>query len=441
MVCIAHCGNSCGSAITLRYLLKSICLLWMLAAAVTAMAQQVGDGGDAPDPPASVPGSTPVDAETAAELPAAGTIDLTGLTDEERAMVQAFIEVREVWVETLVEMRQVQIRFNNSVEKDPQSMVRFRELRNLAREQLKDLFAAGVRLFETRPGDFESGSFLATVLDYRKENSIYEDSFHAAKLLIDSEIPMTELYLVAARAAFIEGRFDEVLPMYEAYVAAEGPDKIEDVDKQFVGMLEPYRDWWAEEIERRQAETEADDLPRVLLETTCGPVVLELFEDQAPNTVAHFLRLVEEEFYDGLDFYQVISDLLAMGGDPIGDGTGTYGRFIPDEHERADSRRIFRGSIFMAKMPADTEGTSYVPDTASSQFIIALVPMAPRERTQTVFGRVIEGLDVVCSFRRVDPAKKKENEVVMPPDRILTARVVRKRDHDYEVKYVPAGGD
>jgi peptidylprolyl isomerase len=64
-----------------------------------------------------------------------------------------------------------------------------------------------------------------------------------------------------------------------------------------------------------------------------------------------------------------------------------------------------------------------------------MMPIVPKDDAQTVFGRVIEGMDIVSSFRRVDPSKKKEGQIALPPDRIESATVIRKRDHEYTVEY------
>jgi len=357
------------------------------------------------------------------------------MTPEQEVLFADFEAKRKTWEQTLVEMKRIQILHNNGVDKSAKNMDQFYELRDRARGELDELFTAAVGFFSQRRDEFNSASLLATVIDYRRESSYYEDSFEAAKLLIEVGVTMPFLEQMAGRAAFIEGKFDEVLPIYQRYVDSNGPEKLENIDKQIVGVLDFYPQWWEEELKARAADEAVGDLPRVMLETTLGPVVLELFEEQAPNTVANFIQLIESGFYDDSEFYQVISDLLALGGDPAGDGSGTSGRFIPDEHDRPDKRRIFRGSLLMAKRQAGPDSGEFIPDSASSQFVIALMPIVPKEQQQTVFGRVVEGMDVVCSFRRVDPSKKKEQQVILPPDRIISAKVLRKRDHDYSVKY------
>jgi len=375
------------------------------------------------------PPSEPPPSELAPETPS------EPLTAEQEALFDDFEAKRKVWEQTLVEMKRIQILHNNSVDKSAKSMERFYELRDRARGELNELFKAAEAFFIKRRDEFNSVSLLATVIDYRRASSYYEDSFEAAKLLIDVGVSMPMLEQMAGRAAFVAGKFDEVLPIYQRYVDSNGPEKLENIDKLVVGILDFYPQWWEEELQARAADEAAGDLPRVMLQTTSGPVVIELFEDQAPNTVANFIRLIESGFYDDTEFYQVIDDLLALGGDPAGDGSGTSGRFIPDEHDRPDRRRVFRGSLLMAKRPAGPDSVEFIADSASSQFVIALMPIIPKDLQQTVFGRVVEGMDVVCSFRRVDPAKKKEQQVILPPDRIISAKVLRKRDHDYSVKY------
>jgi len=178
-------------------------------------------------------------------------------------------------------------------------------------------------------------------------------------------------------------------------------------------------------------------LPRVKLEKTQGEIVLELYLDQAPTTVANFVRLVEEGFYDGLDFFQVIDNGLALTGDPSGIGKGNSGKFIRDEHLREDARHGLRGALVMAKIPLGESG-KFVPHSASSQFAILLMPIATAIEAQTIFGRVVEGMDVVGRLNRVDPNKEnKKGELLKPADRIVSATVIRRPDEMPEPEYVP----
>src|SRR5207253_114653 len=89
-----------------------------------------------------------------------------------------------------------------------------------------------------------------------------------------------------------------------------------------VGKLDEYRDLWTKESAIRAAEAKAKDLPRVKLTTTKGEITLELFENQAPQTVANFLTLVKQGFYNDTPFHRVLPEFMAQGGAKNDDGTG-----------------------------------------------------------------------------------------------------------------------
>ena len=120
------------------------------------------------------------------------------------------------------------------------------------------------------------------------------------------------------------------------------------------------------------------------MQTTEGDVVLELFDEDAPNTVANFRKLAAEGFYDGLSFHRVIKDFMIQGGCPQGTGTGGPGYTFADE---INSRKIVRGALAMANAGPDTNG---------SQFFIVTADACPwLDGKHTVFGRVSDGMDVV----------------------------------------------
>ena len=367
---------------------------------------------------------------------AAGEPEVVPITPEQEGPIRAFIEARDQWADTLVAMKAASIRFSNKEGNADEHKKAYRELRDRARVEMNVTFDRAMDLLRVRKEDFEAGAMIATMLDYRASNSLYENSYEAAEMMLEAGVTYPFLYLIAARTALLEGKYDQVMKHYNALVELHGVEKLEDVDKMVASIVEVYPKFWDAEKKLLEAEAKADDLPRVLLETSRGPVTVELFENEAPNTVANFIKLVEDGYYDGADFYQVVDDFLAMGGDPVGDGTSTSGHFIPDEHDHPQARQLFRGYLVMAKVPDPRDSKTYVANSASSQFAIALMPMIRENRPQTVFGRVIEGMDVVASFRRVDPTEKKEKSVQLPPDRIETAKVLRKRDHEYKVEYV-----
>lgn len=137
--------------------------------------------------------------------------------------------------------------------------------------------------------------------------------------------------------------------------------------------------------------------PVAVLETTAGRIVIEFFPDKAPNHVKNFLNLCRSGFYNGTKFHRVIPGFVIQGGDPNTkkDDTslwGTGGNAGPDGKERtlkAEFNDVHhgRGIVSMARA-AD-------PDSASSQFFICVGDAGALDRKYTVFGKVIEGMDVV----------------------------------------------
>ena len=131
------------------------------------------------------------------------------------------------------------------------------------------------------------------------------------------------------------------------------------------------------------------------METDKGTMVFELFADKAPKTVNNFVFLSRQGFYDGIIFHRVIADFMAQGGDPTGKGSGGPGYRFPDE--------------FNASLKHDKPGTLSManagPGTNGSQFFITHVPTPWLNGKHTVFGRVVEGMDVLMSIPPRDPGR------------------------------------
>jgi peptidyl-prolyl cis-trans isomerase B (cyclophilin B) len=131
------------------------------------------------------------------------------------------------------------------------------------------------------------------------------------------------------------------------------------------------------------------------IETNKGAIVLELYPQQAPKTVNNFIFLAREGFYDGVSFHRVIDNFVIQGGDPTGTGSGGPGYTFEDE-VKENPLIHERGSISMANAGPNTNG---------SQFFIAHSPQPHLNGKHTVFGKVINGLDVVDSIREGDKMK------------------------------------
>ncbi len=125
--------------------------------------------------------------------------------------------------------------------------------------------------------------------------------------------------------------------------------------------------------------------------TARGPIKVELLADKAPLTVANFVNLAQRGFYDGLSFHRVISDFMIQGGCPEGSGRGGPGYRFEDETNNGVPHE--RGVLSMANAGPNTNG---------SQFFITHVKTDWLDGRHTVFGKVVEGLDVVDAVRQGD---------------------------------------
>lgn len=125
--------------------------------------------------------------------------------------------------------------------------------------------------------------------------------------------------------------------------------------------------------------------PKATLETTRGTIVLELYNDKAPRTVANFIKLAKQGFYNGIIIHRVIPDFMIQTGDPTGTGTGGPGYKFEDEFS-PDLRHDGPGVVSMANAGPNTNG---------SQFFITLVPTPWLDGKHSIFGRVVEGQVIV----------------------------------------------
>ncbi len=130
-------------------------------------------------------------------------------------------------------------------------------------------------------------------------------------------------------------------------------------------------------------------MTRAIMETDKGTITLELFDQEAPNTVANFVKLAQEGFYNGLNFHRVIPNFMIQGGCPKGTGTGGPGYKIKCE---INSKKHVAGTLSMAHAGRDTGG---------SQFFICHSPQPHLDGVHTTFGQTAD-LDVVNAIRQGD---------------------------------------
>ena len=150
-------------------------------------------------------------------------------------------------------------------------------------------------------------------------------------------------------------------------------------------------------------------------DTDRGPIRIELYPDKAPLTVANFVNLAQRGFYNGLNFHRVINDFMVQGGCPQGTGTGGPGYKFEDEANNGVGHE--RGVLSMANAGPNTNG---------SQFFITHVATPWLNGKHTVFGKVVEGMDVVDSIKQGDQIKSLKIEG--DADAALAAKADRVAD-------------
>jgi peptidyl-prolyl cis-trans isomerase A (cyclophilin A) len=130
---------------------------------------------------------------------------------------------------------------------------------------------------------------------------------------------------------------------------------------------------------------------KAIFNTNKGTFSIELYEDKAPVTTKNFIKLIQDGFYDGLIFHRVIKDFMIQGGCPEGSGRGGPGYTIKDEFH-PDLKHECEGILSMANAG---------PNTGGSQFFITVAPTPWLDGHHAVFGKVVDGMDVVLNISKV----------------------------------------
>jgi cyclophilin family peptidyl-prolyl cis-trans isomerase len=331
-----------------------------------------------------------------------------------------FERVFGTWKTQLKELRDLEHRYVIAEEETTDAIRdQFAVKLEEARKTLPSLRASALAAYAEAPdADPQMSAFLLKLVEDDIARDRYEPAWEIAQVMIEHDTSNKAIYDFAGMAAYALHEFD-LAQRYWDEAAAAGLMKR---GVNYVGSIPELKETWEAEQAIRAQEAEADDLPRVLLTTSQGDIVLELFENEAPQTVGNFVHLVEKGFYNGLTFHRVLPNFMAQAGDPRGDGTGGPGYNILCECYRDDHRNHFRGSLSMAKSAAR--------DSGGSQFFLSFVPTPHLNGLHTVFGRVIDGMEVLEKLQRRNPEESADR--AMTPDRIVEAKVLRKRDHTYE---------
>lgn len=246
-----------------------------------------------------------------------------------------------------------------------------------------------------------------------------QTAVEVAQRLIDAGSQNLNVLFYGSHAAYCQNNFElarQWLELIEKRGAAVDPQ----VKQQVLGAA----DKWTREMKFRETDTLAV-LPQALIKTELGDITVELFENEAPNTVANFIYLAEKKYFDGTYVFFSQPGRMWTAGCTRGDGTTNAGYYIPDEVDRPEARHHFAGSLAMS---------SDAPNTNSSLFSIFAQPTPAADGKSTVFGRVLSGMDIVHKTPTINPASIATGT---RPTKILSVSVIRKKSHPYEPQTLP----
>jgi cyclophilin family peptidyl-prolyl cis-trans isomerase len=326
------------------------------------------------------------------------------------------------WKDLLTDLRKLKEEYREAKpERKAEIEKRYRELIEKGGQMESRLVDAAEKAFAEAPNaNPQVAEFLVAVVRGDAGRDDFERADSLGQLLLKNQVKDPELLLAAGMAAYGVGHWDDAEKWLRE---ATKQGAINEVGSSLLQQIPECREAWARESKLREAEAKANDLPRVLLKTNRGDIEIELFENEAPNTVANFISLVEKGFYNGLVFHRVLPNFMAQGGDPTGKGSGGPGYSIACECYKPDARMHFRGSLSMAHAGRDTGG---------SQFFLTFLATTHLNGKHTCFGRVVKGFDVLAKIQRRDPGSPNPPT----PDQIVEAKVLRKRPHAYEPKKI-----
>ncbi len=351
------------------------------------------------------------------------------LTAQEKKEELSWSELVKIREDSFNRLKELQMKAREATPAEREELAK--EYTQIAMRMQDEIFPAlGKQVLgalEKNPKDETTLEVANEVMQFSFSRNDYPTTKSVAEAVLKADAQNDAAANFAGVANFAEHNFEDAHRILS--LAKKKGQLLGDLGGQYLGTSETYIDYWKKEQAIREKEAAAtgdDQLPRVKFETSRGEIVVELFENEAPNTVANFVNLVEKGFYDELLFHRVIPNFMAQGGcphsktNPARAGSGGPGYNIECEAYQPNARRHFSGTLSMAHAGKDTGG---------SQFFITHLPTPHLDReispssVHTVFGRVVEGLDVARALQKDDVIKK--------------ATVTRKRNHDYKPKTIP----
>ena len=343
---------------------------------------------------------------------------------EVKAEAAKFGELFDKWKNLLGDMRALQVKYQSAKTSEEKKTLEaeFNKLIEQGEAMRPQVAAGAEAAYQVDPlKNRDAERFLVSQTQSAFNRDAYEESARLGILLAENEYKKPDVYRIAGLSSLYIGDYE----LARKYLKmAEEAKALDSESVQLLANLDETIANARKEDELRAKEASANNLPRVLLATNKGDIEIELFENEAPNTVASFVSLVDKGFYDGLVFHRVLPGFMAQGGDPQGLGIGGPGYNIPCECYEPNHRLHYRGSLSMAHSGKDTGG---------SQFFLTMRPTSHLDGRHTVFGRIVKGMEVLSQLQRIDPDNPRGG---VKPDKIVKATILRKRDHEYKFRKV-----
>lgn len=267
-------------------------------------------------------------------------------------------------------------------------------------------------------------------------------------LVADVKLDRFDPWLVPCQTLVNSGKFqDESLLQSAGFVALAhcdfdllekcwGPLQqqgiLSPMEVSLLGQIDKLRASWEREQKFREEDAKRGDNPLVEFQTSKGRIVVELFENNAPEAVNSFIYLVEKKFYNDKSFFRVEQHTCAQTGCEKGDGSSNAGYVFAGEAKNENRRDHFRGTISIA-LGVDETTEAVDQNSGGSQFYFCFLPLLHLNEDFTVFGRIVEGQPSINLLRVMNLTNEKEKkDTSKNPDFIHSAKVIRKRDHEYK---------
>jgi len=253
------------------------------------------------------------------------------------------------------------------------------------------------------------------------------DCFAVTKKLLLFYPNDPDLTKLMGRVSIMTNDFESALSYYETNKSEAESFGLP--EQMLYGSVDKLGPDFERELQFRESDAQGEALPHAVLKTNKGTIVIELFENQAPETVANFVSLAKAGFYDEVIFHHVLNNMIAESGGMTISQPKPIDYTIHDESQKPDARHHFRGSVSMVL-------NDNQPNSGGSLFRIMRVPNPFLNGKSTVFGRVISGMGVVDSIENTFTINEEEanEEVIMGaiPDTIESVTLKQLQEHEYE---------